>query len=88
MMAGAVLADVVLVDQYEIGTALNMQIIVGQIPFSRHLLEEKLRFRKPTFDGLLSVEADQDLGEVARGDIVLLGRTQTTLSGSGMVSTF
>jgi len=40
-------------------------------------LEEKLRFRKPTFDGLLTVEADQDLGEVARGDIVLIDRTQT-----------
>src|SRR5262249_3583412 len=32
---------------------------------------------KPTFDGLLSGEADQDLGEVARGDILLIARTQT-----------
>jgi len=40
-------------------------------------LEEKLRFRKPTFDGLLTVEADQDLGEVARGDIILFDRNQT-----------
>ena len=32
LISGAALADVLMVDQYEIGTALSMSIIVGQAP--------------------------------------------------------
>jgi hypothetical protein len=39
LVSVASLVDFVVVDQYEMGTALSMSIIIGQIPFSRHFLE-------------------------------------------------
>lgn len=84
LIPGAALADVLIVDQYEIGTSLNIPIIIGQVPFSRHLLETKLRLKEPTPDRLLAVEADRDLYEIARGDIVLIDRTQAQLARDGI----
>lgn len=42
-----------MVDRYELGTALSMAIVVGQIPFSRNLLETRLRLNEPTQQTLL-----------------------------------
>jgi len=84
LASGAALADVLMVDQYEIGTALRMEIIIGQVPFSRHFLETRLRLKEPTRDRLLTVEADSDLYHIARGDIVLVDRTQATLARDGI----
>src|SRR5271156_4870159 len=38
MLPGALLADVIIVDQYQSGTLLSLEMIVGQIPYSRHVL--------------------------------------------------
>src|ERR1700730_9592862 len=38
LLSGASFADFVVVDQYEIGTALSMSLVIGQIPFSRYYL--------------------------------------------------
>jgi transcriptional regulator with XRE-family HTH domain len=84
LMPGAALADVLIVDQYEIGTSLSIPIIIGQVPFSRHLLETKLRLKEPTPDRLLAVEADRDLYEITLGDIVLIDRTQAQLARDGI----
>jgi hypothetical protein len=61
-----------------------MEVIVGQVPFSRHSLQTKLRLKQPTRDSLLTVEADSDLYQIARGDIVLIDRTQATLALDGI----
>jgi transcriptional regulator with XRE-family HTH domain len=84
LIPGAALADVLMVDQYEIGTAINMSIIIGQVPYSRHLLETKSGLKEPKLDTLLSVEADADLYHIARGDLVLIDRTQTRLLRDGI----
>jgi transcriptional regulator with XRE-family HTH domain len=84
LIPGAALADVLMVDQYEIGTAMNMSVIVGQVPYSRHLLETKSGLKEPKLDTLLTVEADADLYHIARGDLVLIDRTQTRLARDGV----
>jgi Helix-turn-helix len=84
LIPGAAWADVLLVDQYEIGTALSMSIIVGQVPFSRHLLKTRLRLKEPSRNTLLTVEADLDLYDIRRGDIALIDRTQATLARDGI----
>ena len=80
LVSGALLADFVVVDQYEMGTALSMSVIIGQVPFSRHLLESKLRLKDPNSDNLLAVEADSNLFAISRGDLVLVDRDQKDLS--------
>ena len=55
MMSGATLADFVVVYQYEMGTALCMSIVIGQVPFSRHYLESRLRLKDPSNETLLLV---------------------------------
>jgi hypothetical protein len=84
LISGAALADVLMVDQYEIGTAHSMSIIVGEAPFSRHFLETKLRLKEPTYDWLLTVEADWNLSQIARGDLVLIDRRQAELARDGV----
>jgi len=75
---------VVIVDQYQPGTSLNIPMIVGQIPFSRHLLENKLGLQESTHRTLLAIEARQGLGGIQRGDLVLIDRKQTGLIEDGI----
>jgi transcriptional regulator with XRE-family HTH domain len=81
---GALMADLVVVDQYEIGTAQSMEIVIGQVPFSRHFLESRLRLKEPSHQTLLVVEADLNLSEIAHGDLVLVDRNQRDLSRDGI----
>jgi hypothetical protein len=84
MVAGNSFADVVLVDQHQYGAAISMELIVGQIPFSRHFLEHKLKLDAPRHQSLLTIESGQNLGGIRRGDLVLIDRTQTALRDDGM----
>jgi hypothetical protein len=84
MQPGALLKDVLLIDQYELGTVLSMGMVVGQIPFSRHFLESRLRLTEPTHATLLAVEAGSDLLAIRRGDLVLIDRKQATLARDGI----
>jgi transcriptional regulator with XRE-family HTH domain len=83
-LPGNLLADVIMVDQYQPGTSLNMQMIVSQIPFSRHLLEKRLGLQEPTGKTLLAIEASQNLGGIKRGDLVLVDRQQSSLIEDGV----
>src|ERR1700730_17611080 len=69
LVSGASLADFEVVDQYEMGTALSMSIVTGQLPFTRHYLESRLRLKDPNSETLLVVEADATLFEISRGDL-------------------
>jgi transcriptional regulator with XRE-family HTH domain len=84
VLSGAVFADILTVDQYERGTALAMEIVIGQIPFSRHFLEEKLALKEPTHKTLLAIEAGWDLYHIGRGDLVLIDRRQAHLPRDGV----
>jgi hypothetical protein len=84
MISGASLADFVVVDQYEMGTALSMSVIIGRVPFSRHFLESRLRLKDPNKETLLVVEADANLFEISRGDVVLVDRGQKHLGREGI----
>jgi transcriptional regulator with XRE-family HTH domain len=77
VLPGAVFADILMVDQYERGTALSMQVVIGQVPFSRDSLK-KLGLTEPTHKTLLVIEAGWDLYRIARGDLVLIDRSQAT----------
>jgi transcriptional regulator with XRE-family HTH domain len=79
LVSGASFKDFVVVDQYEAGTALSMSIVIGQVPFSRHFLESRLRLKDPNRDNLLVVEADANLFAISRGDLVLVDREQKDL---------
>ena len=79
LVSGGSLVDFVVVDQYEMGTALSMSIIIGRVPFSRHFLEARLRLKDPNSDSLLVIEADANLFEITRGDLVLVDREQKDL---------
>ena len=83
LLPGAALADVLMVDQYELGTSLSIPVIINQIPFSRHVLDTKLGLRGPTHDTLLVVEAAWDLYQIRRGDLVLIDRNQADLTQDG-----
>jgi hypothetical protein len=52
---GATFADILMIDQYELGTAQAMEIIIGHIPFSRHFLEKNLGLKEPPRKTLLVV---------------------------------
>jgi hypothetical protein len=82
--SGALLQDIVMVFQYELGTSVRIPMIVSQIPFSRKDLESRLRLKEPTSETLLAVEAGSNLFAIARGDIVLIDRNQATLSRDGI----
>jgi len=84
LQSGAFLKDFLIVDQYELGTALAMEMVIGQIPFSRYLLESKLRLKKPSRKTLLAVEAGSNLFSIERGDLVLIDRQQATYARDGI----
>jgi hypothetical protein len=76
LLPGAALADVLMADQYELGTSLLIPTIINQIPFSRYVLENKLGLKGPTHDTLLVVEAAWDLYPIRRGHLVLIDQNQ------------
>jgi hypothetical protein len=82
--SGALLKDIVLVDQYELGMALSMEMVVGQVPFSRHLLETRLGLNEPSHATLLAVEAGSNLLNITRGDLVLVDGKQANLARDGI----
>ena len=84
LQPGALFQDILIVDQYRLGAALSMEMIVGQVPFSRHFLENKLLLDEPTHETLLAVEAGSPLLSIARGDLVLIDRKQATLARDGI----
>ncbi len=84
LISGAALSDIVMVCQYELGTALSMSMIIGHIPFSRWLLERKLDLKDPTYDTLLVAQAGWDLYQISRGDLVLIDRNQRNLNRDGI----
>jgi hypothetical protein len=84
VLPGAVFADILTVDQYEPGTALSMEVVTSQIPFSRNFLEKKLGLTEPTHKTLLAIEAAWDLYHIARGDLVLIDRSQATFPPDGV----
>jgi transcriptional regulator with XRE-family HTH domain len=83
MLPGAVFADILVVDQYELGTPEAMEAIIGQIPFSRHSLEKR-GIKEPTHKTLLVVEAGSKLWSIKPGDLVLIDRSQAKLSRDGV----
>jgi len=84
MLPGVALADVIMVDQYQPGTSINMEMIIGQIPFSRHFLEQERRLQDPNHQTLLAIEATQNLAGIQRGDLVLVDRNQSALIEDGV----
>ncbi|MGA7873702.1 MAG: helix-turn-helix transcriptional regulator [Candidatus Binatus sp.] len=84
LLSGAVLADVLMVDQYELGTSLAAEMVIGQIPFSRRFLEAMLHLKEPTHETLLAVEAGSDLFDIDRGDFVLIDRDHANLARDGI----
>lgn len=84
VLSGTALASILMVDQFELGTALAIPIIINHIPFDRHRLETKLGLKEPTRDTLLTVEAAWDLYHVRRGDLVLIDRNQADLGRDGI----
>jgi hypothetical protein len=84
ILPGVELTDVIMVDQYQPGTSIIMEMIVGRIPFSRHLLENKLGLQQPTHETLLVIEATLNLRGIQRGDLVLVDRKQTGLIEDGV----
>ena len=84
VLPGADFADILMVDQYERETALSMQVVIGQVPFSRHSLQKKLGLTEPTHKTLLAIEAAWDLYHIARGDLVLIDRSQATFPPDGV----
>jgi transcriptional regulator with XRE-family HTH domain len=84
ILPGVELTDVIMVDQYQPGTSIIMEMIVGRIPFSRHLLERKRGLEDPSHRTLLAIEATQNLAGIQRGDLVLIDRKQTGLIEDGV----
>jgi hypothetical protein len=84
LQPGALLKDTLSVQQFELGTALSMQIVISEIPFSRNFLETRLRVNEPTQTTLLVVEAGSNLLTIERGDLVLVDRKQATLARDGI----
>jgi hypothetical protein len=84
LQPGALLKDVLMVDQYKLGTALSAQLIIGQIPFSRNVLETRLGLEEPANATLLAVEAGGDLLGIRHGDQVLIDRKQASLGRDGI----
>ncbi len=59
-------------------------MIIGRIPFSRHVLENKIGLQEPTHDTLIAIEATHNLSGIQRGDLVLIDRKQIGLIDDGL----
>jgi len=83
-LPGAVLADVVMVDQYDPQWSLAIPRLVNEIPFSRRYLESTLHLDEPTHKSLIAIESVWDLFDTVRGDLLLIDRKQSTLAADGV----
>ncbi len=83
-LPGAVLADVVMVDQYDPKWSLAIPRLVNEIPFSRRYLESTLHLDEPTHKSLIAIESVWDLFDIVRGDLLLIDRKQSTLAVDGL----
>jgi hypothetical protein len=83
-LPGAVLADVVMVDQYDPTWSLAIPRLVNEIPFSRRYLESTLRLIEPTHKSLIAIESVWNLLDTGRGDLLLIDRNQSTLAADGV----
>jgi Bacteriophage CI repressor helix-turn-helix domain len=83
-LPGAVLADVLMVDQYDPQSSLAIPALVNQLPFSRSRLERTLHLNDPSAQTLLAIESPWSLLEVSRGDLLLIDRTQVGLTADGV----
>jgi transcriptional regulator with XRE-family HTH domain len=83
-LPGAALADVVMVDQYDLKSSLAIPVLVKQLPLSRTDLERTLHLNDPNPQTLLAIESAWDLLEVSRGDLLLIDRTQAGLTVDGI----
>jgi hypothetical protein len=83
-LSGAALTDVVMVDQYDPKSSLAIPVLVKQLPLSRTDLECTLHLNKPSAQTLLAIESAWDLLEVSRGDLLLIDRTQASLTLDGV----
>lgn len=75
-LPGAALADVVMVDQYDPKSSLQIPVIAAQIPFSRHYLENHLRLSEPGPRTLLAIESVWNLFDISPRDLLLIDRNQ------------
>lgn len=74
LMPGALLVDVVMVELRDPRAALEMEQIMGHLPFSRFWLESRLGITDT--DQLMLIEADHQLPPaVKRGDLLMVDRT-------------
>jgi hypothetical protein len=72
LLRGVAFADVIMVEQRDIGAALSMEQIRGFLPFSRSWLKHRLGISEPK--ELMLIEADQDLApEIRKMDLLLGG---------------
>lgn len=78
-LPGAVLANVVMVDQYDANS-----LLVNEIPFSRRYLVGTLRLREPGHKSLMAIESVWDLLDIVRGDLLLIDRDQASLTADGV----
>jgi len=62
--SGALLADVLLVDQHDPNASLIHPTILNQLPFSRHYLERTLGISEPTWQSLLAIAAPAELFDI------------------------
>ncbi len=83
-LPGAVLADVVMVDQYDPKWSLAIPRLVNEIPFSRRYLESTLRLSEPTHKSLMAIESVWDLFDIVRGDLLLVDCNQAILTTDGV----
>jgi len=77
-LPGAVLADVVMVDQYD-----SKSLLVNEIPLSRRYLEGTLHLSQPTHKSLMAIESVWDLLDIVHGDFLLIDRNQANLTADG-----
>jgi hypothetical protein len=77
-LPGAVLADVVMVDQYD-----SKSLLVNELPLSRRYLEGTLHLSEPTHKSLMAIESVWDLSDISHGDLLLIDRNQANLTADG-----
>jgi hypothetical protein len=82
--SGALLADVLMVDQHDPSASLVHPTTLNQIPFSRHYLERTLGISEPTWQSLLAMASPVDLLDITYGDLLLIDRRQAQLARDGV----
>lgn len=83
-LPGALLNDVVVVDQYDPKSSLQIPVLVSEIPFSRHYLENGLHLTEPGRETLLAIESAWELFNISRHDLLLIDRNQAQVAVDGV----